>query len=67
MILAVENEADGTTALTDASSSLAGSYPHLAPGKRSELARHLIGFVTWAQVVARFGLSPECLPSRVRP
>ena len=67
VILAVENEADGTTALTDASSSLAGSYPHLAPGKRSELARHLIGFVTWAQVVARFGLSPECLPSRVRP
>ncbi|MEP7248067.1 MAG: hypothetical protein ABI885_30890 [Gammaproteobacteria bacterium] len=67
MILAVENEADGTTALADGSSSLAGSFPHLEPGQRTELDRHVIGFVTWAEVVTRFGLTPECLPPRVRP
>jgi hypothetical protein len=66
MIVAVENEAAGTAALADASTSLVGSYPHLDEGQRTELARHLIGFVTWAEVVTRFGLSPECLPPRVR-
>ena len=57
MILAVEHEADGTTALADGSSSLADSYPHLEPAQRSELDRHLLGFVTWADVVRRFGLA----------
>ena len=66
MILAAENAADGTTALIDGSSSLTGSCPHLAPEQRSELARHLIGFVTWPEAVTRFGLSQVRLPLRVR-
>jgi len=65
VILAVEREADGTTALAKAASSLEGSYPHLDSGQRAELCRHLIGFVTWPEVVTRFGLRPECLLDRV--
>ena len=59
MILAVAQEADGTTALADASSSLADSFPHLEPAQRSALDRHLLGFVTLADVVTRFGLVVE--------
>ncbi len=65
VILAVEREADGTTALANAASSLEGSYPHLDSGQRAELCRHLIGFVTWPEVVTRFGLRPECLLDQV--
>ena len=65
VILAVEREADGTTALASAASSLDGSYPHLDAGQRTELARHLVGFVTWPEIVTRFGLPPECLLDRV--
>jgi hypothetical protein len=65
VILAVEREADGTTALAKAASSLEGSYPHLNSGQRAELSRHLIGFVTWPEVVTRFGLRPQCLLDRV--
>lgn len=65
VILAVEREADGTTALASAASSLGGSYPHLDAEQRTELARHLIGFVTWSEIVTRFGLRPECLLDRV--
>ena len=65
VILAVEREADGTNALDSAASSLAGSYPHLDTEQRTELARHLIGFVTWSEIVTRFGLRPECLLDRV--
>ena len=61
VILAVENEAEGTTALANAVRSLEGSYPHLDGGQRTELSRHLIGFVTWPEVVARFELPRECL------
>ena len=56
---------DGTTALANAASSLAGSYPHLDSGQRAELSSHLIGFVTWPDVVTKFGLPPECLLDRV--
>jgi len=56
VILAVEQEADGIAALAAGAASLAASYPHLEPGERSELDRHLLGFVTWASVVKRFGL-----------
>ena len=65
VILAVEREADGTTALASAASSLDGSYPHLDAEQRTELARHLIGFVTWSEIVTRCGLRPECLLDRV--
>ena len=33
--------------------------------QRTELARHLIGFVTWSEIVTRFGLRPECLLDQV--
>ena len=61
VILAVENETDGTTALANAASSVDGSYPHLDSGQRAELSRHLVGFVTWPEVVTTFGLPSECL------
>jgi hypothetical protein len=57
VMLAVEHEADGVSALAAGAASLAGSYPHLEPPQRSELDRHLLGFVTWADVVTRFGLA----------
>jgi hypothetical protein len=65
VILAVEREADGTAALVAAASSLGGSYPHLDAGQRADLDRHLLGFVTWSEIAARFGLPPECLLDRV--
>ena len=66
VILAVESETDGTTALADAAQSLEKSYPHLDAPQRDELSRHLIGFVTWPEVVAKFGLPRECLLDRVQ-
>jgi hypothetical protein len=57
MMLAVELEADGVSALAAGAASLAASYPQLEPPQRSELDRHLLGFVTWADVVTRFGLA----------
>jgi hypothetical protein len=38
------------------------SYPHLTDARRSELARHLMGFVIWAQIVEQFSLPAYCLP-----
>jgi hypothetical protein len=61
VILAVENEADGTSALADAAASRSDSYPHLDPAQQHELDRHLLGFVTWAELVTRFSLAPDCL------
>ena len=61
VILAVERESDGRTALASAAYSLDGSYPHLDAEQRTELDRHLIGFVTWPEIVNRCGLRPECL------
>jgi hypothetical protein len=65
VILAVEREADGDAALTAADASLAPSFPHLPAERQRELSRHLIGFVTWLEIVTRFGLPPECLPETV--
>ena len=59
VILAVECEADGAAALAEAADSLAGSYPHLEGPLRTELASHLLGFVTWPDVAQRFGLPPD--------
>jgi hypothetical protein len=61
VILAVETEAVGTDALASADALLDHSYPHLTPKRRAELARHLLGFVTWPQVVRKFELPKECL------
>jgi hypothetical protein len=66
VILAVESEADGQAALTDAAATLAPSFPHLPSERQQELSRHVPGFVTWPEIVTRFGLPPECLPDRVR-
>ncbi len=61
VMLAVESEPDGTNALAAAGVTLAGSYPHLAPEQRANLAAHLLGFVTWPQIAREFGLPPSCL------
>ena len=65
VVLACETDDAGVDALTHAKDSLAPSFPHLTEERRSDLARHLLGFVTWADIVARFGLPEECLPERV--
>jgi hypothetical protein len=65
VILAVENHADGIAALTHAAGSLDASYPHLDDQDRTELSRHLLGFVTWPEVVSTFELPPECLIDRL--
>ena len=57
MILAVENAADGTTALTDGSASLVVAIPISHPSNAASWPAISIGFVTWAEVVTRFGLS----------
>ena len=56
VILAADDETAGTVALAAAQTSIDGSYPHLDPGQRTDLGRHLIGFVTPAELAARFGL-----------
>ena len=61
VILAVETERDGTAALAAAAASLSGSYPHLGELDRERLSQHLLGFVTWRQMVDEFGLPRECL------
>lgn len=61
VILAVESETDGRSALDTAAVSMRPSYPHLSPEQQNQLGRHLLGFVTWSDVVARFDLPPTCL------
>ena len=61
VILAVETEGDGTAALAAAAGSLKGSCPHLEEPDREQLSQHLLGFVTWRQMVDEFGLPGECL------
>jgi hypothetical protein len=65
VILAVEDELDGSAALDEAMRSLGDSYPHLESGECAELSRHLIGFVTWPDVVRKCGLPADCLIDRV--
>ena len=56
VILGVEQEAEGVTALADAVASLDGSYSHLGDEEKAELASHLLGFVTWSDIISRFEL-----------
>jgi hypothetical protein len=58
VILAVDNEADGSAALAEADASRDASFPHLGSEEKKELSRHLLGFVTWTDVVSRFDLAP---------
>lgn len=56
VILAVEDDAAGAAALAAAQASLDDSFPHLDPAQRTDLSRHLLGFVTGPDIAARFGL-----------
>jgi hypothetical protein len=60
VILAVEQ--DGNAALEEADATLNESYPHLTDEQKSELSRHLLGFVTWSHLAQEFELPPYCLP-----
>ena len=62
VIVAVETEADGNRALQDAAQSLILGLPHLTPEQQMSLNSHLLGFVTWSNLVRRFGLPATCLP-----
>jgi hypothetical protein len=57
--LAVESEADGAAALAHAADTLVGSFPHLEGERRAELSTHLLGFVTWPDVVRTFDVPPD--------
>ena len=61
VMLAIENEPDGESALAEAQRKLDESYPHLSPERRAALSKHLLGFVTWPEVVTRFGLPADCM------
>ena len=61
VILAVEGDEQGQEALAAADAALEGSYPHLAPNEREELANHFLGYTTWGAIVAEFGLPEACL------
>jgi hypothetical protein len=67
VILAVENEAGGRHAVTEADANLSASYPHLPAEAQQTLSSHLLGFVTWSRLVSEFGLSQECLKEHVEP
>jgi hypothetical protein len=67
VILAVEEVVEGETALSLAEQTVADSYPHCEEAERSDLAKHLLGFVTWRQLVAEFALPDECLPDTINP
>lgn len=62
IILAVEDDEAGHTALAEADATLRDSYPHLSEAGRAALAGHLLGFLTWPEMVERFSLPPTCLP-----
>src|SRR5204863_9653434 len=64
VLVAVEEEQHGRDALAEADRNLAASYPHLSAWERAALSKHLLGFVTWPQIVEHFGLPREkCLPN----
>jgi hypothetical protein len=42
------------------------SIHHLSPERREELARHLIGVVTWEQILSQFSLNPATVSETVR-
>lgn len=56
VMLAVDDETAGTAGLAEAEAALEPSFPHLGAAERTDLSRHLVGFVTPAELAARFGL-----------
>ena len=65
VILAVEQESEGKAALHEADGTLADSYPHLIDADQSALSQHLLGFVTWTQMIQQFSLPAHCMPHTV--
>jgi hypothetical protein len=68
VILAVEDRGDEM--LRMALNARHASLPHFSPERREELAKHLLGAVTWKQIVQRFELDPKLLaeaPNRQTP
>jgi hypothetical protein len=61
VLLAVEDNASGDTALAVAERVRDASYPHLSDERRRELDAHLLGYVVWSDLVDTFGLSPAVL------
>jgi hypothetical protein len=59
VILAVED--GGEEMLRMAMEAPDTSLPHLSAERRDELAKHLLGVVTWKQIVDRFALDPKLL------
>jgi hypothetical protein len=64
VVLAVESAADGKALLAGVADSLVASYPHLSVERRHDLPRHFLGFVTWHDLVTRFGLPSDCWRGR---
>ena len=52
VILAVDDEAQGAAALDAAASSMSASFPHLVFEEQEKLERHLLGYVTMAQLAS---------------
>ncbi len=50
VILAVDDDAQGAAALESAATSMSGSFPHLVYEEQEKLERHLLGYVTMAQL-----------------
>lgn len=66
VLVGVEQREDGERALSFAMSSLDESCPHLTEAERADLARHLLGYVTWTGTMKRaFDLPDSCFPERV--
>lgn len=61
VILMVDTDAQGVHMLDASAKRLTDSYPHLSVAERLELAHHLMGFVPWTAVAARFGLPARLL------
>lgn len=67
VILGVESSESGLIALRDADATRDNSYPHLSDAHRTDLDRHLIGFVVWPEVVTAFGLPPSVMLDSYEP
>jgi hypothetical protein len=65
LMLAVETDTDGHSAITHAAESLVNSFPHLTSVQRAEMDRYFLGFITWPDIVTKFRLPPDCLIDRL--
>jgi len=56
VILCVESVESGVGALAEAEGTREESLPHLSEAQRTELDRHLLGYVGWPEIVQTFAL-----------